>query len=196
MSSHRVSGTRGDNPVTDIAASRTGVFDRLPEPIWSDRLVLRAPSAQDIPAMARLANNPEVHKWLARLPHPYSRDDAATFIGTIARSEIEHAWSILNRDGDFLGTIGLHILNQPAELGYWLGEPYWGQGYASEAVSALVSALDAAGIERTAARAKAENTASRRVLEKAGFVLDDERVGDCGPDKDRLIAWYSRERVT
>ena len=101
------------------------------------------------------------------------------FVDRIARSSDEHAFVILSRDGDFIGTIGLHLRRiNPLELGYWLGEPYWGEGYATEAVGALLAAADAAGCDRMDARAQSRNHASCRVLEKSGFVETSARIAD------------------
>lgn len=183
--------------MTAIAVTADFAFvTRLPEPIRTHRLVLRAPNRTDVTAMARLANNQNIHKWLSRLPHPYGELDAMEFVDRIARSSGEHAYAILSLEGDFIGTIGLHLQeDQPAELGYWLGEPYWGEGYATEAVGALLAAADAAGCDRMDARAQTANLASCRVLEKSGFLETSRRIADCGPHKGRSITLYSRERL-
>lgn len=168
----------------------------LPETIRTARLVLRAPNRSDVAAMARLANNQNIFKWLASLPNPYRESDAVEFVETIARSHHEHAFSILTDDGGFIGTIGLHLTpGTPTELGYWIGEPYWGLGYASEAVAALVEAVDAAGCDLIAARVQSDNNSSCRVLEKSGFIETSRRIADCGPHKDRAIAYFIRDRL-
>src|SRR5690349_18041013 len=92
------------------------------------RLALTTPAMAHVPEMAVLANNQRIAQVLARLPHPYAESDGVTFITQIARGDTEFAWSILS-DGRYIGTIGLHLLpEQLPELGYWLGEPFWGQG--------------------------------------------------------------------
>ncbi|MBU1175547.1 MAG: GNAT family N-acetyltransferase [Alphaproteobacteria bacterium] len=182
--------------MTAIAAADHVFVTRLPEPIVTDRLVLRAPNRGDAVAMARLANNRNIHKWLARLPNPYGEADAVHFIDCGARSADEHAYAVATDDGGFIGVIGLQLKSEaPVELGYWLGEPYWGLGYGSEAVDALVAAADRAGCDRIAARALSSNRASRRVLEKSGFVETAERIDDCGPRKGVSVAYYLRERL-
>jgi RimJ/RimL family protein N-acetyltransferase len=183
--------------MTAIAAVAELAFvAHLPETIATDRLVLRAPNRTDVVPMARLANNQNIYKWLSRLPHPYGEADAVEFIDRIARGPEEHAYAITTRDDDFIGTIGLHLNpEESAELGYWLGEPYWGEGYGSEAVAGLLAAADAAGCDRIAARAQSANLASCRVLEKSGFVETSQRIADCGPHKGRSITFYSRERL-
>ncbi len=182
--------------MTAIATADFALVTRLPEPIRSDRLMLRAPNRADVTAMARLANNRNIHKWLARLPHPFGEADAIAFIDRTARGPLEHAYSILTADGGFIGVCGLTDNEEgPVELGYWLGEPYWGLGYASEAVAALVAAADAAGCDRIAAWAQTLNHASCRVLEKSGFAETSRRTADCGPHKGVSITYFTRERL-
>jgi len=168
----------------------------LPETIRTARLIMRAPNRSDVAALARLANNQNIFKWLAELPNPYGEADAIEFIDTIARGPGEHAFSILTSDGGFIGTIGFHLDPQdPVEIGYWIGEPYWGLGYGSEAVAALVAAADAAGCGEIAAQAQSLNHASCRVLEKSGFVETSRRIANCGPHKDRAITYFMRDRL-
>lgn len=172
----------------------TALRQRLPDSLSSNRLLLRRPQIGDAPALARLANNEKIYRMLARLPHPYKIKDAHAFIDKAARCGQEHAWSVLSRDEDFLGVIGLHFqpLHAP-ELGYWLGEPYWGEGYASEAAIAVTKACDAIGIQGLQARARADNAASVRVLEKAGFIRTGERMDNCGPHKGVSVVYLERE---
>lgn len=183
--------------MTAIAKNADFAFvTRLPESLWSARLVLRTPNRGDVASMARLANNKSIYKWLSRLPHPYGEADALAFVDTVARSRDEHAFSILTRDGDFIGVIGLHLCaDGTTEIGYWLGEPYWGDGYGSEAVSALLAATDAAGCDRLEARAQTLNFASCRVLEKSGFVETSRHIASCGPHQGVSITSFRRERL-
>ncbi len=179
-----------------VATTDSAFVANLPETIRTARLVLRAPNRSDVAAMARLANNQNIFKWLARLPNPYRQSDAVEFVETIARSQNEHAFSILTDDGGFIGTIGFHLdPEEPTEIGYWIGEPYWGLGYGSEAVAAVVDAADAAGCDRIAARAQSDNHSSCRVLEKSGFVETSRRIADCGPHKGRAITYFRRDRL-
>lgn len=143
--------------------------DRLPATVATARLVLTTPTLAHVPGMAALANNERIHRVLSRLPHPYDENHGRDFVLRIARGPEEHAWAIL-LGGRFIGTIGLHLLpGELPELGYWLGEPYWGRGYATEAAQAVVAAARAAGYTALRSRALLANTASRGVLRKAGF---------------------------
>ena len=144
--------------------------DRLPATLTTARLVLATPALAHVPQMAALANNKRIHEVLSRLPHPYAEKHGEEFVSEIARGETEFAWSIL-KDGTYIGGMGLHLLpDQLPELGYWLGEPHWGQGFATEAGRAVVEAARAAGAAALRSRALLSNSGSRNVLKKLGFV--------------------------
>lgn len=156
------------------------IKDRLPARLTTDRLVLTTPTLAHVPEMAVLANSKAIHEVLSRLPHPYDESDGVFFIENIARGETEFAWSILC-DGRFIGTIGLHLLpDLLPELGYWLGEPFWGRGYATEAAIAVVAAARAAGVPALRSRALLTNAGSRGVLRKAGFSEIGEGIDEQG----------------
>ena len=148
----------------------TTLKDRLPTTLRTQRLVLVTPTLAHAPAIAALANNANVHKWMARLPFPYGLSDAEFFINEIVPSAGEYCLAITH-DDELMGIVGLHFGDgQVPELGYWLGEPYWGSGYASEAAAALVAAARAAGAHALRSRALINNAGSLNVLRKAGFV--------------------------
>ncbi|MCD7061440.1 GNAT family N-acetyltransferase [Pelagibacterium xiamenense] len=163
-------------------------------PIVSDRLVLRPPVLDDAPDITRLANNEKLHAVLARVPYPYTEADAVDFITNVVSAPNERIYAItLARTGALVGVIGLTFADgKPPELGYWLGEPYWGNGYATEAVNAILGAVTASE-PVIAARVIATNRASCAVLEKAGFVLTGEAIDDCGPHKGVMVADYRYE---
>jgi len=143
---------------------------RLPQTLTTDRLVLATPSLAHVPEMAELANNRAIHQVLSRLPYPYGQEDGRLFVETIARGPEEFAWSILF-EGRYIGTVGLHFpAGQPPELGYWLGQPHWGRGYATEAGRAVVEAARLAGGSVLRALVLPGNAGSRHVLEKLGFL--------------------------
>lgn len=153
---------------------------RLPAIITTDRLVLTTPMLEHVPEMAVLANSKAIHAVLSRLPHPYDESDGRFFVEHIARGPEEFAWSILLQ-GHYIGTIGLHLLpDLLPELGYWLGEPYWGLGYATEAAIALVAAVRGSGTSALRSRALLSNAGSRKVLRKAGFVETGEAIDENG----------------
>ncbi len=112
----------------------------------------------------------------ASLPFPYLEEHGRAFLANNAAWPDRLALAIAARDTDALmGIIGLYFFpDRLPEIGYWLGQPYWGQGYAPEAVDALVAAAAAAGLTTLRARVLAGNPASVRVLEKTGFAIVEE----------------------
>lgn len=161
--------------------------DRLPATLTTKRLVLATPALAHVPQMAALANNKRIHEVISRLPYPYAEKDGEHFVTEIARGETEFAWSILHK-GDYVGTIGLHLLpDQLPELGYWLGEPHWGQGITTEAGRAVVDAARAAGAAALRSRALLSNAGSRNVLKKLGFVEIGESIDQDGTLKGRAV---------
>lgn len=136
----------------------------------SERLILRPPRPTDIAAMVVWLGDFNVARNLARVPHPYDEQDAETFVAGIGRDPQSRVFSILRKtDGLFLGGIGLHPQGDAMEFGYWLGVPFWGQGYATEAAHRLVTyAFVDLGYEHLQAGWFADNPASGHVLAKLG----------------------------
>jgi RimJ/RimL family protein N-acetyltransferase len=135
------------------------------------RLKLRAPRAADATAIASLINDRRIAENTARIPHPYSVADAHAFLRQVNREPAEPSFAITLADRTLIGGCGIHVLSggEP-ELGYWIGVPHWGRGYATEAARAVLDhAFATLGYERLTSRARVSNPASRRVLEKCGF---------------------------
>ena len=136
----------------------------------TERLTLRAPRLGDAKAIAQLANDRRIAENTTRIPHPYRLADAEAFIAQVNRDGDELAF-LITLDDEPIGACGLAQLDGPApDLGYWIGAPYWGNGYATEAARAVIDhAFTALGHEAVQAGARVTNPASRRVLEKCGF---------------------------
>ena len=136
----------------------------------TERLVLRAPRLEDAKAVAQLANDRRIAENTARIPHPYSLADAEKFIASVNRDDDEMAF-LITREKAVLGAVGISVgEREPPEVGYWLGVPFWGHGYATEAVRAVIDhAFADLDFEVLGAGARVTNPASRRVLEKCGF---------------------------
>ncbi len=121
-----------------------------------------------------LADDYDVAKMCATLPHPYTENDANTWIGTHDRARASRKGYpfAVEIDGALAGSIGLGASeNGEFDLGYWLGRAYWGHGYASEAANAVLEfAFGWLALPYVRAGFITENTASGRVLEKAGFL--------------------------
>ncbi|HEV2518852.1 MAG TPA: GNAT family N-acetyltransferase [Devosia sp.] len=167
--------------------------DALPHRIETPRLVLRAPIRGDVPELVKLADNKAIADRLTRLPHPYTRADGIGFVEIIAQRPDERPYAI-TLDDQFIGVVGFHlVVGELPEIGYWLGEPYWGRGIMSEAVKGLTEAAFATHLfPRIKGRALASNAGSLNVMQKAGFV----RVGE-GPDpagRDRPTVYLELEQ--
>ncbi|MEW6454028.1 MAG: GNAT family N-acetyltransferase [Pseudomonadota bacterium] len=135
----------------------------------TERLVLRAPRLGDAKVVKTLANDRRIAENTARIPHPYKLSDAEDFISSANRSN-ETVFFITARDVVIGGCGFSQIDRHPPEIGYWLGVKYWGKGYATEAVRALIDhAFTDLDCEALQAAARVTNPASRRVLEKCGF---------------------------
>jgi RimJ/RimL family protein N-acetyltransferase len=136
----------------------------------TERLTLRAPRLEDAKAIAQLANDRRIAENTTRIPHPYRMADAQAFVERVDRDGGELAF-LITLDDEPIGACGLARLDGPApDLGYWIGVPYWGNGYATEAARAVIDhAFTALGHQALQAGARVTNPASRRVLEKCGF---------------------------
>jgi RimJ/RimL family protein N-acetyltransferase len=138
------------------------------------RLVLRAPLLEDAKTVAALANDRRIAENTARIPHPYKMADAESFIKGANKGGAGDAMFLITlRDKTLIGACGLRQQEENSEtpeLGYWLGVPHWGNGYATEALHAVIdyafTDLDHTALQ---AGARVTNPASRRVLEKCGF---------------------------
>jgi RimJ/RimL family protein N-acetyltransferase len=138
----------------------------------TERLILRAPCLADVKSIAALANDRRIAENTLRIPHPYGVVDAEAFVRTINAGENELAFVTTLYDGTVIGVCGIHDMaaGRRPEIGYWLGAPYWGRGYATELARALVDhAFNELGYDWLVAGARVSNPASRRVLEKCGF---------------------------
>ncbi|WP_048644844.1 GNAT family N-acetyltransferase [Nitratireductor soli] len=138
----------------------------------TERLVLRGPREDDVTELVELANNRRLAEMLGRMPHPYRVTDADSFLTRVRTGVMDGCtYAItLSESGAFIGCAGMDSRAQGLEMGYWIGEPYWGRGYATEAAHALVDlAFRATDIERLNVSCRVTNTASRRVIHKCGF---------------------------
>lgn len=167
----------------------------LPHRIETDRLVLRSPIRGDVPQLVKLADNRNIASMLSALPHPYTRVDAIGFVEIIAQREDEKPFSV-TLDGMLIGVMGFHFAaGEPAELGYWLGEPYWGQGFATEAGRVLLEVAQASGqYKAVKARALSENQRSIKVLSKLRFKKTREIKGKDGPFAGKKVTHFMWEQ--
>lgn len=146
-------------------------------PLETRRLVLRHPAFGDVPRLARYAGDLQVARMITAVPHPYTEAHASAFVGDLLATNQSGAGLGMaiarNREpGALVGLISFTLQAAgTATIGWWLGPPYWGRGFATEAVEAAVGlAFLNPALERLTAGAFAENLASLRVQEKLGFV--------------------------
>ena len=158
------------------------------------RLRLRPFRLEDGPVVQRLAGAWEIADTTANIPHPYEEGMAESWIASHAdtfKTGEQVTFAVTRHAGDeLIGAIGL-VLDRGylGELGYWIGLPYWGQGYCTEAGRAVIEyAFGELGLQRVFARALRRNQASRRVLEKLGMRHE-------GTLRQQLLKWGKPEDV-
>lgn len=139
--------------------------------IRSERLFLRPAFSEDWREIYTGINDEGVVRMLASAPWPYSEQDAHTFVARTHSPMLPQCViTIPDAPGaPIIGGIGLDRRADGVELGYWLGRPHWGQGYATEAGLALLNSAAAVGHRRVHAAHAFDNRASARVLHKLGF---------------------------
>ncbi|MDT8436199.1 MAG: GNAT family N-acetyltransferase [Gemmatimonadota bacterium] len=139
------------------------------------RLRLRPFAPADAPRVRELAGAPEVAAQTLNIPHPYPEGAAETWIadhGPAFRAGEGAVFAVTEANGTLVGAVGLRVDAQggTAELGYWIGVPWWGRGYATEAARAVIDyGFRALSLQRIWARVLVRNPASVRVVEKAGL---------------------------
>lgn len=155
----------------------------MQEELRTERLLLRPLRESDAERLAALANNWNVARMLARMPFPYTLDMAHEWIGKqeALRADGEDFGYAITSDEGFVGGCGMQAhADGTHEIGYWIGEPYWNRGYASEAAAAvLAEAVACFGAETIVSGHYWENHASGRVLTKLGFRYTGEEQRWC-----------------
>lgn len=163
--------------------------------IATARLTMYAPVDADADEIFRYASDPEATKYMA-WPRHRSVQDTRLFLAFSA-SEWERSPAgpyviRLKEGGQLIGSTGFHFTSaDEAETGYILAREAWGRGYATEALLAMVEAARALGVRRLVAPFHPDNHASRRVLEKGGFIPDPDgtrEVAFPNLDPGRLVA--------
>ena len=147
------------------------------------RLTLRPFDRTDAKSVQKLAGTWPVASMVARIPYPYENGMAEDWIDSHGelRNRGEEFTYAITKCGHLIGCTGLARLESGAyELGYWIGQPFWGKGYASEAAKAVHGvAARALDISRMTAGYFIDNPASGRVLTKLGFVFTHEEPYPC-----------------
>ena len=144
--------------------------------IITERLVLRRFTLADASEVQRLAGDKLVAATTLNIPHPYENGMAEEWISThlkeIEDGKLSNFAITLKNTGQLIGAVGLHINKRfnRAELGYWVGVPYWNKGYCTEAARAMIKhGLEDLKLHRIFATHFVGNDASGRVMQKTGM---------------------------
>ncbi len=155
----------------------SGSLKKLPEQIIGKKVLLRKLKLSDAPSIYRYVKHRDITRWTLHIPYPYPKNGAIKFI--------RHSWALQRADkiinyaitvkgfDEVVGVIGFQDFdwpNQSAELGYWLGKPFWGKGLMTEAIGLMLElAFRKLKLHRVRAGVFADNPASVKVLMKNGF---------------------------
>jgi len=159
------------------------------------RLLLRPGWIDDTDALAAALNEQSLSRNLARVPFPYTAEDARDFLARPVDPRHPQLLVFARTHGQprLVGGCGIDPAGDgAAELGYWIARPYWGLGFATEAAGALVRAARTLGHRRIRARHAVDNPASGRVLRKLGFrpTGDLVRIHSRGRGEEVLAAVF------
>ncbi|MEK4148291.1 GNAT family N-acetyltransferase [Robertmurraya sp. FSL W8-0741] len=154
-------------------------FNRKDKTLETERLQLRLFTAADAEQVRSLCDNFTIFKTTLNMPYPYSLECALSWMANHERNFTEdklYELAITNKNnGQLYGAIALsnQRLHQNGEMAYWIGKPFWGNGYATEAARAMLEfAFEEKNYYRVYARYFKSNPASGRVLEKCGMVYE------------------------
>lgn len=143
------------------------------------RLILRPFELADAADVQRMAGAPEVADTTLNVPHPYEDGMAEAWIeshpGQFAKGTIITYAITLKDGGSLIGAVSLGLTprHQRAELGYWMGMPFWNKGYTTEASAALIEyGFSSLGLHKITASHFTRNPASGRVMQKLGMTLE------------------------
>ena len=164
--------------------------------LHTDRLILRPFTLDDAPDVQRLAGDRAIASTTLVIPHPYPDGAAEEWIATHAptfeKGDGVNLAVTLKDGGDLIGAIGLMINgeHQRAEIGYWIGKPYWGNGYCAEAAGAMLNfGFNTLNLNRIFAHHFNRNQASGRVMRKIGMTRE-------GRSPQHFRKWDSFEDIT
>ncbi len=152
---------------------------KVPKKIEGNKFTLRKAKISDASSVAENINNKKIYNNTLRIPYPYTLKDAKRWIGENIREQRKKKKTKINFlidvDGEAVGSIGFSEIKEEhkAEIGYWLGEKYWGQGIMTEAIAlAEKFAFKELKLRRITAGVFVFNKGSARVLEKNGYELE------------------------
>lgn len=135
----------------------------------SSRLMLRPLNDSDASRIHCLVNDFNVVRWMSRIPYPYTVADALYFIEKVTPLEITWGIEVIGEALVGIGGFAFKLESADVELGYWLGQPYWGRGYATDAAKMMLAHAWNSGAQRILSGCFDGNEKSQHVLEKCGF---------------------------
>ena len=162
--------------------------------LHTDRLTLRPCTALDAPVVQHLAGDREVASTTLNIPHPYEDGMAEEWIAShVPRWEALDflALAVTHAEDGLVGVVSLDLsmAHRRAELGYWIGVPFWNRGYATEASRVLIDfGFEELGLNRIEAQYLMRNPASGRVMEKLGMRREGVR-------RQHTVKWGVSEDV-
>jgi RimJ/RimL family protein N-acetyltransferase len=150
--------------------------------IRTARLALRPLRAGDDARIFELVAHWDILRYLSAPPWPYEREHARAFVSARMQPDPDAITCVITHDGALIGIVDAAIKPAANEqrargyaIGYWLGQPYWGRGFMSEAARAFIAhVFEVTGVDTIYSGAVSENAASLRIQEKLGFVRDHE----------------------
>lgn len=144
--------------------------------LYSERLKLRQLEVDDFPSLIKLANNRKISDRIVNVPHPYEEFNAVhrlSYVVSGFNSRQRFVFAItIKENNEFIGEISLHLYQDQsaAELGYWVGEPYWKSGFATEAIEKIIDfGFKRLNLKDIVATVDPDNPGSAKVLVKNGF---------------------------
>jgi [ribosomal protein S5]-alanine N-acetyltransferase len=172
----------------------------LPERALAFPITLRPFDPRDATRVQLLAGEREVAAMTALIPHPYPDGAAEAWIAGQAREQAtgrEYTYAVTSSDdGTLVGAIGLRpVATEHGNLGFWIGRPHWGRGYATAAARAVIAlAFGLLDIDALTAAHLARNRASGRVMEKCGMsLLGTEKRNHRGVQEEFCVRGITRD---
>lgn len=145
-------------------------MDQFPE-LTTNRLRLRKIRPSDIPSLLKYCNNKNISDQIINIPYPYLEEDAVFRINFVLqgfKNKERYVFAIcLNDSPELIGEIGLHLDkgNNSAQFGYWIAEPFWAKGIATEALAAILKfGFETLHLNKIYATHYPENSASGKVM--------------------------------
>ena len=161
--------------------------------LYTNRLKLRKLDIDDLPLLLKYADNKKISDRIINIPHPYREPNAVFRLSYVVQGfkhKSRYVFAIESKaEKHFIGEISLHLLKgNGAELGYWIAEPFWNKGIATEAIGAILKfGFETLELQFIAASCNKDNAASSRVLEKNNFLENGQNAS---------LMYYELNRAT